>query len=102
MAAADSKVTHDYIHVLERAVLDLRMRIRYGDGVSIEEVHDLLDAVHNIPRMLREYGGWYVPENIDNDLLRYDQKWMSNGESTLRHSLMVHLQRARDGEYDHL
>ena len=102
MATADSKITHDYIHVLERAIADLRMRIRYDDGVSIDEVHDLLDAIHNIPRMLRDHGGWHVPENIDADLLRYDRKWMGNGQSTLRKPLMDHLRRAQDGEYDHL
>ena len=102
MATADPETTRIYLLVLERAVLDLRMRIRYDDDVSIEEVHDLLDAIHNVPKMLRDYGRWHVPENIDAALDGYDQKWMGHGQAELRKSLIQHLDRAKKGEYDHL
>jgi hypothetical protein len=100
MNAASNDIVHDYLHVLERAIIDLRARIRYNDDVSMDEVHDILDAVHNIPKMLRGYGGWFVTENIDADLGRYDTKWSDRGQATMRKRLMDHLQRARDGEYD--
>jgi len=100
MNIASDEVLHDYLHVLERAILDLRARIRYDDDVSMDEVHDLLDAVHNIPKMLRDYGGWHVTENIDADLADYDTKWSGKGQATGRKRLIEHLQRARNGDYD--
>jgi hypothetical protein len=95
-------VFHDYLHVLERAILDLRARIRCEDDVAIREVHDMLHAVHNIPQMLRSCEGWHVPENIDADLARYDQEWLGIGNARLRKSLMGHLKKARAGDYDRL
>ena len=100
MTSASQQVFHDYILVLERAILDLRMRIRYDDGVTLEEVHDLLDAIHNIPAMLRDYGNWFVTENIDTDLSRYDSRWLSVGDSKMRKPLLQHLAAARNGDYD--
>jgi hypothetical protein len=78
--AAPADVIHDYMTVLERAILELRMRIRYSYEVTNEEVHDLMDALHNIPQMLRNYSGWHLEENIDADLTRYDEKWVPHGD----------------------
>jgi len=100
MTPASPQVFHDYILVLERAILDLRMRIRYDDGVTLDEVHDLLDAVHNIPKMLRDYGDWFVTENMEADLARYDDRWLPTGNSKMRKSLLQHLTAARNGDYD--
>ena len=58
----------EYAKLLEAVILNLRMRIRYGEDVSHHEVHDLMDAIHNIPQMLRETDCWHVPSNIDFDL----------------------------------
>jgi hypothetical protein len=77
------------------------MRIRYDDAVTIEEVHDLMDALHNIPRMLRDCSDWYVPENIDADLARYDEKWVGSQHSERRKSLIQHLNDVRDSKHDH-
>ena len=65
----------EYAKLLEAVILNLRMRIRYCEQVSLHEVHDLMDAIHNIPQMLREADDWHVPSNIDSDLSRYDEKW---------------------------
>ncbi len=100
MNPAPESVFHDYIILLHRAILNLRMRIRHEDAVTLDEVHDLLDAVHNIPTMLRSYGGWFVPDNIDADLKRFDDKWTAAGEATLRSSLLQMLGDARAGEFD--
>ena len=101
MPRAADDVFHDYLHVLERAIIDLRARIRYDDAVTIDEVHDVLDAIHNIPEMLRDCDGWHVPDNVDADLTRYDTKWLSADDAAeRRHALMDHLQRARAGDYD--
>jgi hypothetical protein len=102
MNSAPENVFHDYIQVLERAIFDLRTRIRYEDAVTIPEVHDMLDAVHNIPKMLRSCEGWHVPANIDADLSAYDKKWLGIGNARLRKSLMEHLDNARAGDYDQL
>ncbi len=100
MPLADPQVIHDYTCVLERAILVMRMRIRYDDNVTMVEVHDLLDAIHNIPTMLRDYGKWFVPENMDADLARYDDRWLPVGNSKFRMSLLKHLATARSEDDD--
>jgi hypothetical protein len=94
------EIVNAYTAVLERAILSLRMRLRYSEEVTPDEVHDLMDALHNIPIMLRNYGGWHVEENIDYDLAHYDKKWLSVPGSTLRSSLVGLLERARLGEFN--
>jgi hypothetical protein len=87
---------------LENAITRLRMRLRDGEEVSLEEVHDFLDALHNVPIMLRNYGGWHVEENINWHLKRYDDKWLGRTPSQSRQSLMDTLSRAFAGEFDRL
>jgi hypothetical protein len=86
--------------LLEWAILNPRMRLRYNDDVTLEEVHDILDASHNVPSMLQRYGGWNVEENIDWHLAHYDEKWMGRPGSELRTSLIEILKRARAGEFE--
>ena len=89
----------EYARLVEIVVLHLRRRIRYGETVSLQEVHDVMDAIHNIPSMLLGVGGWHVPENIDADLKRYDAKWPpEDGVSRVR--LLKTLIEIRRGEYD--
>jgi len=101
MNPAPPEVVSAYTALLERAILNLRMRIRYGEDISINETHDYLDALHNVPTMLRNYGGWHVEENINADLARYDQKWLEQPGSTMRRSLIETLRLCRDGEFDY-
>jgi hypothetical protein len=91
-----------YTGLLEPAILVLRMRIRYSDAITNDELHDWLDALNNVPTMLLNYGGWHVEENIDADLARYDKRWLAKSDSTMRQSLVGTLRRCREGEFDHL
>jgi hypothetical protein len=100
MAVPSSEVVSAYTTLIERAIINLRMRLRYGDVISAEELHDFLDALHNVPIMLRRYGGWHVEENIDADLARYDDRWLSRTDSKLRKSLIETLRQAQHGEFD--
>ena len=90
-----------YNRLLELAILDLRMRIRYADCVTIDEVYDLMEALHNIPQMIRHCSGWHVPENINADLARYDARWVGTDNSKLRKSLVLHLDEILKGKHDH-
>jgi hypothetical protein len=101
MNPAPPDVVSAYTALLEQAILTLRMRIRYGGEISIDEVHDYLDALHNVPIMLRNYGGWHVEENINADLAGYDQKWPQQPNSTGPRSLVDMLRRCREGEFDY-
>lgn len=89
-----------YLTLLEHAILDLRMRIRYGEGVSLDEVHDFLDALHNVPRMLKEYGEWHVEEHIQAELAAYDGRWLSQPGSDFRRSLVETLNAAKREDFD--
>ena len=97
---APPDVVNAYTALLERAIVQLRYRLRYGDVVSADELHDYLDALHNVPTMLRDYGGWMVEANIDADLAEYDERWVGQPGSEMRKSLIELLQRARRGEFD--
>lgn len=98
MTTPSPETVSTYTVLLKWAILELRARIRYADSVSIDEVHDFLDALHNVPIMLLQFGDWHVEENIDADLARYDQKWVGSDNSTLRTSLVETLQKIRAGE----
>lgn len=89
----------EYAKLLEVVVLNLRMRIRYGEEVSNLEVHDLMDAIHNIPQLLLACDGWHVPTSIDLDLQRYDEKWPKQVGCS-RISLLETVVRVRQAEFD--
>jgi hypothetical protein len=95
---APEPIAKPLLMLLEQAILGLRMRIRYGEEISLDEIHDFCDALHNIPPMLREHGGWHVEENIESDLAAYDRRWMPQPGSELRKSLVETLNAARRGE----
>jgi hypothetical protein len=86
----------DYLILIERALTGIRMRIRYGEQVSLEEIHDVMDALHNIPALLRGTGEWYNEEKIREDLARYDRQWMERGDSEMRQSLVQMLESIRE------
>jgi hypothetical protein len=92
---APESVIRAYLSVLREAILNVRMRIRYGETIDMQELHDLTDALENIPQMLCDYGGWHVEENIDSALLRYDRKYYNPGESERATSLMRALETAK-------
>jgi hypothetical protein len=100
MRPAPSEVLKDYTTLLARAILNLRMRLRYGETVTADELIAYLDAIENIPTMLLNYGDWHVEANIDWHLAHYDEKWMGQVGSELRSSLVETLKRARAGEFD--
>ena len=86
-----------YLVFLERAITRLRMRIRYGEQIAIDEVHDYLDALHSVPALIRGDGEWFTEANIATDLAHYDKRWLQEPGSDLRKSLMTTLDEARSG-----
>lgn len=67
-----------YMYVLRAAVLEIRMRLRQGEPMPPDQLHDLLDAVHNVPEFVSEYrsgGGWFVDDNIKAEFQSYDNRW---------------------------
>ena len=92
---APESVIRAYMCVLRKAILCVRMRIRYGETIDMQELHDLTDALENIPEMLCAYGGWHIEENMDAALQRYDRKWFKPGDSERAFSLMRALEDAK-------
>jgi len=70
-----------YLFVQHKAILTLRMWIRYEEKISFDQIHDLMDAIHNISELLYAYKGWHVHENVVHDLQRYDAKWSQEGNN---------------------
>jgi hypothetical protein len=71
------------------------MRIRYGETLDMQELHDLTDSLENIPQMLCAYGGWYIEQNMDEALQRYDRKWYNPEARERSISLMRALEEAK-------
>ena len=92
---APESVIRTYTSVLRDAILDVRRRIRYGETIDMQELHDLTDALENVPAMLCAYGQWHVEENIDAGLKRYDKKWFNPDASERTLSLMRALEEAK-------
>ena len=92
---APESVIRAYTSVLRDAILDVRRRIRYGETIDMQELHDLTDALENVPAMLCAYGQWHVEENIDEGLKRYDKKWFNPDASERKLSLMRALENAK-------
>ena len=85
-----------YLYVLRSAILEVRYRIRRGDPMPTDQLHDLMDAIENIPEFLSEYeghGGWLVEDNIKWYLERYDDRW---GKAPGSFRLLDVLQKAMD------
>ena len=76
------------------------MAIRYGRQISDEEIHDLLDALHNIPEMLLRYGDWFIEENIDQEIRHYFSKWRSNRDTKDTFDTFLKSIDDRKGRYD--
>ena len=72
-----------------------------GQVITSDELRDFLDALHNVPTMLRDYGHWTVEENIDQDVARHDSRWVGKSDSDLRTSLVDLLAHTKRGEFDH-
>lgn len=103
MEPLSDRLNREYTLLLELAIVQLRYRIRYQDAVTLDEIHDYLDSLHNVGPMLRGVGGWFTPENIDVDLRRYDSRWLTTDDGAkLRRGLFALLQSIRRGEYGDL
>ena len=92
---APEPVLRAYLAVLRDAILSIRMRIRYGETIDMQEIHDLMDAVENIPEMLCAYGDWHVEGNIDWGLKHYDERWYKQGADPPMTSLQTSLEKAK-------
>lgn len=92
---APESVIRAYATVLRQAILNVRMRIRYGETIDMQELHDLTDALENVPEMLCAYGGWHIEQNMDAALKSYDRKWYDPEARERSISLMRTLEEAK-------
>ncbi len=99
MPPPSPQVVSEYTTLLQRAILNLRMRLRCGEEVSTDELIAFLDAIENVPTMLLNHDKWHVEENINWHLAHYDEKWLNREGSKLRVSLVDTLRRIKNGEF---
>lgn len=75
---APEDVLRPHLQLLYAVVLQVRQITRNGplQPAECEIVHDLMDAVHNIPEMLLNYGAWWDETRLCEDRLRqFDERW---------------------------
>lgn len=74
-------VLRAYADLLYQSFLFIRGRAN-GKTVNPEELHALADALHNLPSMLLDYGGWTDDQKYRALYLRpFDEKWGGNSFS---------------------
>ena len=89
---APPAVVATYSWVLQRALIFARQN---ATALSVDELFDLMDSLHNVPEMLSRYGGWNIETNIDQDLKRYDERWGTRTTGSWKLSLLEELHLAR-------
>ena len=62
------------LNVLEQAIIEMRYRIRYDD-ITTDEIHDMLDAIHNIPEYIRGTSDWHTFTGLSEAIAIFDCKW---------------------------
>jgi hypothetical protein len=97
---APEPVLRLYADVMRYALLDLRMRIRYGEAVSLREVEDIISAVENIPKMICRYDDRVLVEDVKWHLDYFDRKYPETTSTAPdnqpgRSSMAKLMQRAR-------
>jgi hypothetical protein len=76
----DERLARAYLEVLKRVALYVRLRSRGESRLSDDELHDLMDAIHNVPAALVGEDRWFTPERMrEQEFGDYDEKWSSNG-----------------------
>ena len=64
-----------FLYVIYRAIIQVRYQIRYDEPMSNDQLHDLMDALHNIPTFLREGENGLSKQHILDAIRGYDRKW---------------------------
>ena len=77
-----------YLELLEQVLTYVRMMTSKPDRVTpgqIQQIHELMDAVHNIPEYLLEYGHYFKEDMIrELKLAEFDERWKEEGPRLLR------------------
>src|SRR5437870_3713566 len=75
----DERLTRAYLDLVYWVILFVRVRSRGDDRLSDDHLHDLMDAIHNIPEFLAGTNEWFTPERMREYLAVYDERWSENG-----------------------
>jgi hypothetical protein len=82
MAVAPEPYLSACLAVLYRASITCRMW-GWSDAVSAEHLADLMDAIHTIPNLVREWERCDVEHLRQSYLMAYQQKWAGRGGLSL-------------------
>lgn len=70
---APERYLRAYADFLHNAIVHARF---YSDRMSTDQMFDLMDALHNVPTLLTQYGDYFTDRIMrDNYLAVYDRKW---------------------------
>lgn len=91
-----------YLKLLDRAIIHFRHRLRCDEQISLDEVHDFLDALHNVPPLLlqdRNVDATVLSQRhatVGLNLQAYDEKWVHGRNDARQWSLTGLLDGIRD------
>ena len=76
MAIAPEPILRAYLDLIREVSLYVRAKSFGADRLPDDQLHDLMDAIHNIPELLTEFGGFFTSESMREVYLEpYDKRW---------------------------
>ncbi len=73
---APEPILRAYLHLLCEVSLYVRARSGPDDRLPDRQLHELMDAIHNIPGFLTGFGATLAPEEMRELYLKpYDERW---------------------------
>ncbi|OGT88110.1 MAG: hypothetical protein A2514_02610 [Gammaproteobacteria bacterium RIFOXYD12_FULL_61_37] len=93
---APEPILSAYIHLLGRVVLEVRARSIGPNKMPDDQIFDLMDAIHNVPHMLAQYGSFEDKMMRENYLAPYDEKWGGKERFRLLETLEDAMKQAKN------
>ena len=76
----DERLVRAYLEVLREVALYVRLRSRGERRLCDDELHDIMDAIHNVPAAIIGEDQWFTPERMrEFEFGDYDDKWSDKG-----------------------
>ena len=77
---APTPIVRVYSEVIRQVALYIRAKSCGKNRISDDELHDLMDAIHNIPELITRYGEFFTVERMREYFWHsHDYKWVSRG-----------------------
>lgn len=79
---APEPILRAYLDMLYHVSIYVRNRSWGDNRLPDDQLFDLMDAIHNVPELLTNHGGFFTPQSMREHFFEvYDERW---AETALR------------------